>query len=87
MDKIETLEQLREIYREPSERAQLKQLDALDAHCLAFIALSPFVVLASSARGGAPTLPRGVVNPVSSRFKARTRCSSPIGPATIASIR
>ena len=59
MGKVETVEGLREIYRAPSERAQRKQLDALDAHCRAFIASSPFVVLASSASSGADATPRG----------------------------
>lgn len=59
MGKIETVEGLRKLYRAPSERAQRKQLDALDAHCRRFIALSPFVVLASSASNGADATPRG----------------------------
>ena len=58
-----TLDALRALYPAPKERAVLKQLDALDAHCQRFIALSPFVVVASagdagrqdaSPRGGAP---------------------------------
>ena len=59
MGRIETVEQLRETYRAPSERAQRKQLDALDIHCRALIALSPFVVLASSSKAGADATPRG----------------------------
>ena len=59
MGKIETVEGLRKLYRAPSERAQRKQLDALDAHCRRFIASSPFVVLASSASSGADATPRG----------------------------
>lgn len=57
--RIETLEQLRAVYRPPSERAQRKQLSTLDAHCQRFVALSPFVVLASSGSGGADATPRG----------------------------
>lgn len=63
---IDSLEDLRQLYAHPKERAVKKQLTALDKHCRAFIALSPFVVLAShgpaaqggtmdaSPRGGAP---------------------------------
>jgi uncharacterized protein len=49
---ITTLEQLREIYPEPAERALKKERDRLDAHCRDFIALSPFVILSSSSRDG-----------------------------------
>ena len=59
---IETLNQLRSLYATPKERAVKKQIDHLDVHCRRFIALSPFVVIASgngvamdaSPRGGAP---------------------------------
>jgi len=58
---IDDLPSLRTLYPEPGERARRKQLDALDRHCSHFIALSPFVVLATgnaaldaSPRGGAP---------------------------------
>lgn len=60
---VTTLEQLRELYAAPQERAVKKQIPALDVHCRRFIALSPFVVLATtdaacntdaSPRGGAP---------------------------------
>ena len=44
---IETVEELRSRYGEPSERAVKKSLDRLDRHCRQFIELSPFVVLAS----------------------------------------
>jgi hypothetical protein len=40
------------LYPAPGERALKKQLDALDRHCLRFIALSPFVVLATGSRDG-----------------------------------
>ncbi len=49
---ITTLEQLREIYPEPAERALKKEHDRLDEHCREFIALSPFVILSSSGRDG-----------------------------------
>jgi PPOX class probable FMN-dependent enzyme len=60
---IDSLAALRARYPAPKERALRKQLDRLDRHCCAFIALSPFVVLAShgtdgeldaSPRGGEP---------------------------------
>jgi PPOX class probable FMN-dependent enzyme len=60
---ITSLAALRELYPAPAGRTLLKQLAALDAHCERFIALSPFVVLATtgvdgradaSPRGGAP---------------------------------
>ena len=57
---IETAEQLRSSYGEPSERAVRKSLDHLDGHCRRFIALSPFVVLASAgADGRVDCSPRG----------------------------
>jgi PPOX class probable FMN-dependent enzyme len=57
---ITTREQLRALYAQPTERARRKQLSALDAHCKAFIALSPFVVLATSdASGRVDATPRG----------------------------
>lgn len=60
---ITTLEALRALYPPPQERAVKKQITALDRHCRDFIALSPFVLLATgnaqhdldaSPRGGAP---------------------------------
>jgi PPOX class probable FMN-dependent enzyme len=54
---------LRSLYAAPTERAQRKEIRHLDPHCRRFIALSPFVVLASaddanrcdaSPRGGNP---------------------------------
>ncbi|MFM8768398.1 MAG: MSMEG_1061 family FMN-dependent PPOX-type flavoprotein, partial [Rubrivivax sp.] len=57
---LTTLESLRRLYPAPKERAVRKQLDHLDLHCQRFIALSPFVVLASSGAGGAmDASPRG----------------------------
>lgn len=61
---ITSEEQLRQLYAMPTERALLKQQVDLDRHCLRFIALSPFCVIATgggagslldaSPRGGAP---------------------------------
>ena len=57
---IETVEELRSRYGEPSERAVKKSLDRLDRHCRRFIELSPFVVLASvGADGRVDCSPRG----------------------------
>ena len=57
---IETVEELRSSYGEPSERAVKKSLDRLDRHCRRFIELSPFVVLASAgADGRVDCSPRG----------------------------
>ena len=47
-------------YRGASQRALDKVVDALDAHCRAFIALSPFAVLSTAdAEGWPETSPRG----------------------------
>lgn len=57
---IESREALRALYPPAKERAVRKQLTGLDAHCLRFIALSPFVVLASTGADGLPDAsPRG----------------------------
>lgn len=50
--KIETVEQLRQVYPPPKERAVRKQLSALDIHCQRYIELSPFLVIATSNRAG-----------------------------------
>lgn len=51
---------LHDLYGEPLERAVKKELHYLDRHCKAFIALSPFVVIASAAADGAcDASPRG----------------------------
>lgn len=60
MAKITNADQLRNLYAEPSFRAQHKQLDHLDRHCRRFIELSPFFVLSSSnGHGHADVSPRG----------------------------
>ena len=57
---IGTVEELRSRYGEPSELAAKKSIDRLDRHCRRFIALSPFVVLASAgADGRVDCSPRG----------------------------
>ncbi|WP_439897989.1 pyridoxamine 5'-phosphate oxidase family protein [Aquabacterium humicola] len=45
---IDTPAALRALYAAPGERAVRKQIDHLDPHCRRFIALSPFLVLATS---------------------------------------
>jgi uncharacterized protein len=52
MDTLEDLERLRELYGAPSERSLKKQLSRFDEHCRAFIARSPFLVIASSDPSG-----------------------------------
>lgn len=50
----------RDVYGEPSDLVQRKVLPALDRHCRAFIAASPFLVISSAdANGGADVSPRG----------------------------
>ncbi len=61
--RIETLDELTAMYREPSDRALGKQLDRIDDGMAAFIDLSPFLILSTtdgvdsvdaSPRGGPP---------------------------------
>ena len=58
---IQPHEQLRQLYSEPAERALLKQQLELDRYCLRFIALSPFVVMATGGANGSllDASPRG----------------------------
>ena len=60
MDIIEDIAEIREIYGEPMERAVKKQLPRLEKHSRAFIALSPFLVIASAdANGRVDASPKG----------------------------
>src|SRR5437762_10458305 len=52
MDVVEDLAELREIYGPPGERSVKKQLGRVDQPCRAFIAHSPFLVIASSDPSG-----------------------------------
>lgn len=61
--KIETVDQLRELYGKPSDRARLKVLSKIDGHMKSFLSHSPFLILSSfgsdgsvdaSPRGGSP---------------------------------
>jgi PPOX class probable FMN-dependent enzyme len=57
---LTTRDQLRQLYGAASERATLKEMRSLDRHAQQFIALSPFVVLASSnVSGQMDASPRG----------------------------
>ena len=60
MAEINSVEALRTLYREPGEKSLRKQLDRLDHHCRRFVALSPFLVIASTdADGRVDASPRG----------------------------
>ena len=60
MDMIADADALRAHFGPVSLLAEKKQLDRLDAHCRAFIALSPFLVLATAdGAGGVDASPRG----------------------------
>lgn len=59
MSTIESLAALRDLYPAAQERAVLKQLAALDVHALRFVALSPFLVIASGGVDGLDASPRG----------------------------
>jgi uncharacterized protein len=60
MTRINDATALRSLYGTVSPLAQRKVLAHLDHHCRAFIALSPFLVLATSdGAGGADASPRG----------------------------
>ena len=52
MDVIEDVAQIRELYGPAQERSLKKQLTHLDRHARAFIALSPFLVVASADPSG-----------------------------------
>ena len=59
-DKNQTVAEIRELYGEPMERAVKKQLPRLEKHSRAFIALSPFLVIASAdADGRVDASPKG----------------------------
>ncbi|APH73764.1 pyridoxamine 5'-phosphate oxidase family protein [Aquibium oceanicum] len=57
---IETHDELREIYREPSEGAVRKELRLLEEHSKRFLSKSPFVLIGSQDdAGNADVTPRG----------------------------
>ncbi len=60
MSSLTSREAIRSHYGEPSSGAVRKQLDRLDRHARAFIALSPFMVIASAdGAGNCDATPRG----------------------------
>lgn len=59
MTEITTEDELRARYDAPSDLARRKAIPKLDKHCRAFIAASPFLVIGSSAAGGADVSPKG----------------------------
>lgn len=60
MHELGDMAAVRAHYGEPSHMSKAKQMDRLDRHCRAFIALSPFLVIATSdADGRADASPRG----------------------------
>src|SRR6185437_9033355 len=57
---VEDIREIREIYGEPSERVIKKQLPRLEKHSRAFIAMSPFLVMATcDAEGRCDASPKG----------------------------
>lgn len=48
---IRTVSELRALFPAPGERAVRKEIAALDGHCRRFVALSPFLLLATSDDG------------------------------------
>ena len=60
MSIVEDIREIREIYGEPAERAVKKQLPKLEKHSRAFIARSPFIVMATcDAEGRCDASPKG----------------------------
>ena len=60
MGVITNLEELRALYKTPSERAVEKELSELDQHCRKFIELSRFLVVTTrDNEGRVDTSPRG----------------------------
>ncbi len=56
---VATESRLREIYGAPSPRAAAKQIDRLDHHCRAFIAASPFLLMATGHGSRLDVSPKG----------------------------
>jgi len=58
--KIDNMDSLRALYRQPSERAIKKSMTSLDVHAKNFISKSPFLILSSCDKiGNMDTSPRG----------------------------
>jgi PPOX class probable FMN-dependent enzyme len=59
-DPVTSLDELRALVGEPSELARKKQIDHLDAHCRAYIAHAPFVLIGTAdAAGRCDVSPKG----------------------------
>jgi PPOX class probable FMN-dependent enzyme len=57
---VTSVEELRELLGEPQERSRLKVIPELDAHCRAFIAHSPFLLIGTAnAFGQCDVSPKG----------------------------
>lgn len=56
---LSSIDDLRALYDPVRERSVAKQLPALDAHATRFVALSPFVVVATGGVDGMDASPRG----------------------------
>ncbi len=81
---VTSRDELREIFKMPSERAVLKERRALDEHDRAFIAQSPFLLLARPMRrGGATSRPRAT-RPASCSCSTTATSSSPTARAITA---
>ena len=52
MAKIETVDRLREIYRQPKELAARKVMTKFEEHSRRFIELSPFLVISTTGSDG-----------------------------------
>ena len=59
MNRIETVEQLEDVYGEPAQASLRKETDYITPHYAAFIEASPFVALATSGPEGLDCSPRG----------------------------
>ena len=57
---LSTRDELRALYKQPSDLAARKELPALDRHCKGFVARSPFVLIGSSdGKGNSDVTPKG----------------------------
>ncbi|MDP3547821.1 MAG: pyridoxamine 5'-phosphate oxidase family protein [Phreatobacter sp.] len=58
-NEITARDALRQVYDQPAEMTTKKILNRLDDHCRRFIALSPFLTIASTSDSGTDCSPRG----------------------------
>ena len=85
---VTSISELRELFGVPMERARLKEHAELDAHCRGFIALSPFVLIATSdATGRCDVSPKGDSTPSTSSFPTGRATSASTAWATCSTIR